>query len=149
MIFPRSVTVRREGVETPERRFWFEADPALLTLARKVAAKTTLDRCRATVCLTKQPKVVVGGAGISGPVFMDNAAFRRYAFETYRATVTDMETAAVAQVAYANRVPYIAFRSLSDLAGGQAGENQARAFYGLASDNSAAVVEAFVAALPE
>ncbi|MEH3107252.1 MAG: 5'-methylthioadenosine/S-adenosylhomocysteine nucleosidase [Sphingomonas fennica] len=149
MIFPNGVSVRRDGTEEAERRFWFEADPALLTLARGVAAKITLDRCRETLCLTKQPKVVVGGAGISGPVFMDNAAFRRYAFDTYKATVTDMETAAVGQVAYANHVPYIAFRSLSDLAGGQAGENQARAFYRLASDNSAAVVEAFVAALPE
>ena len=36
-----------------------------------------------------------------------------------------MESAAVAHVAYANRVPFIAFRSLSDLAGGGSGhENE-------------------------
>ena len=147
MIFPRSVTVRREGL-APERRFWFEADPAMLAVARAVAARITLQRCRGTLCLIDQPKVVVGGNGISGPVFMDNADFRRYAFGAFQATVTDMETAAVGQVAYANRVPYIAFRSLSDLAGGEAGGNQAMAFYRLASDNSAAVVKSFLMALP-
>jgi adenosylhomocysteine nucleosidase len=147
MIHPRSVLVRREGQEKEVRRFWFEADPGLLALARKVAATTTLAQCQEKLCLTKAPKVVVGGNGISASVFMDNSEFRTYAFAAFKAQVTDMETAAVAQVAYANRVPYIAFRSLSDLAGGGAGENQAGAFYRLASDNSAQVVTSFIAAL--
>jgi adenosylhomocysteine nucleosidase len=59
-----------------------------------------------------------------------------------------MESAAVAHVAYANKVPFIAFRSLSDLAGGGEGENEMGTFMGLASANSAAVVTAFIAALP-
>ena len=49
---------------------------------------------------------------------MRNAAFRSYTFETFGARVPDMESAAVAHVAWANRVPFIAMRSLSDLAGG-------------------------------
>lgn len=56
--------------------------------------------------------------------------------------------AAVAHVAYVNRVPFVAFRSLSDLAGGGDGENESRTFARLASDNSAAVVMAFLRALP-
>ena len=56
--------------------------------------------------------------------------------------------AAVAQVAYLNKTPFIAFRSLSDLAGGDPGQNQARTFFQIASDNSAAVVQAFLRALP-
>jgi adenosylhomocysteine nucleosidase len=146
MIHPRSVFVRREGAKE-ERRFWFDADPGLLATARKVATTMTLARCRENLCLTKQPRVVVGGNGISASVFMDNAEFRTYAHAAFQAQVTDMETAAVAQVAYANRIPYIAFRSLSDLAGGSAGENEAHAFYRLASDNSADVVTRFIAAL--
>ena len=55
-----------------------------------------------------------------------------------------MESAAVAHVAYANAVPFIAFRSLSDLAGGESGENQIRTFFQLAADNSATVVRAFL-----
>ena len=35
------------------------------------------------------------------------------------------------------------------LAGGDPGRNQANVFFGLASDNSAAVVRAFVKALPD
>jgi adenosylhomocysteine nucleosidase len=147
MIYPRSVLVRREGAERPERRFWFDADPGLLVIAKQVAATMTLARCRETLCFAKQPRVVVGGNGISGPVFMDNAEYRQYAFAAFKARATDMETAAVAQVAYSNSIPYIAFRSLSDLAGGDPGKNQAHAFYRIASDNSAEVVTRFIAAL--
>jgi adenosylhomocysteine nucleosidase len=46
-------------------------------------------------------------------------------------------------------VPFIAFRSLSDLAGGDAGPNQMVTFMALASGNSATVVRAFVAGLPD
>jgi adenosylhomocysteine nucleosidase len=148
MIYPNGVRVRRTGDETgKDRRFWFEVDPALLATARKLAPQVTLSRCSGTLCFRATPKVVVGGNGISGPVFMDNAEFRQYAFQTFQAQVTDMETAAVGQVAYANNVPYIAFRALSDLAGGDPGENQAPAFYRIASDNTAKVVVAFIGAV--
>ena len=70
--------------------------------------------------------------------------FRQYVFETFKAQVLDMESAAVAMVAYANGVPFIAFRSLSDLAGGGEGANEMRTFFQLASDNSAAVVQRFL-----
>ena len=58
-----------------------------------------------------------------------------------------METAAVAMVAHANGKPFIAFRSLSDLAGGGSGENEIRTFFELAADNSARVVIAFLKGL--
>ena len=78
---------------------------------------------------------------------MDNADFREHVFEAFDARVLDMESAAVAQVAHANGVPFIAFRSLSDLAGGGEAENEMPVFLGLAAGNSAKVVRAFVAAL--
>ncbi|WP_404338601.1 5'-methylthioadenosine/S-adenosylhomocysteine nucleosidase [Sphingomonas sp. MMS12-HWE2-04] len=148
MIFPNGVRVRRDGDDVGAvRRFWFEVDPGLLATARKLAPQVSLARCAEELCFRATPKVVVGGNGISGPVFMDNAEFRKYAFSTFQAQVTDMETAAVGQVAYANGVPYIAFRALSDLAGGDPGENQAPAFYRIASDNTAKVVVAFIGAV--
>ena len=49
-------------------------------------------------------------------------------------------------VAYSNGVPYIAFRSLSDLAGGGNGENEMGTFMAIAADNSAKVLLAFLAA---
>jgi adenosylhomocysteine nucleosidase len=147
MMFPRGVVVTRApGVM--ERKVWFSADPGMLATARAVAGKVTLKRCIAELCLTKSPRVVVGGNGVSGQSFVDNAQFRTWAYDTFGAKVLDMESAAVAQVAYVNATPFIAFRSLSDLAGGDPGKNQARTFFQLASDNSAAVVRAFIAALP-
>jgi adenosylhomocysteine nucleosidase len=90
--------------------------------------------------------VVLGGNGVSGQAFVDNAGFREYAYRTFEANVLDMETAAMAQVAYANAVPFIAFRSLSDLAGGGEGENEMGTFFKIAADNSAKVLLAFLAA---
>ena len=98
-------------------------------------------------CLREPPTVVVGGPGVSGGAFVDNAAFRGWAFETFGARVLDMESAAVAHVAYANGVPFIAVRSLSDLAGGGGGANQMEAFLGLAAGNAAAVVKALLKAM--
>ena len=148
MIFPEPVGVvsaRQDGVE---HRQWFPADPALLATAGKVAASLDLAACNAAKdCLAQPPKIVVGGNGVSGPAFVDNAAFREWVSATFDAQVLDMESAAVAHVAYANQVPFIAFRSLSDLAGGGEGANEMATFMSLAAGNSAAVVEAFLKAL--
>ncbi|PZU12032.1 MAG: phosphorylase [Sphingomonas sp.] len=149
MIFPRTIGLRRAGSDAYERRTWFDSDPAMLAVARAMPP-VTLKRCtEEKKCLKAQPRVIVGGNGISGPVYMDNAEYRDYAYRTFGAQVLDMESAAVAHVAYANAVPFIAFRSLSDLAGGDPGDNQGPTFYRLASDNSALVVTAFLKALPE
>ncbi|WP_372782270.1 5'-methylthioadenosine/S-adenosylhomocysteine nucleosidase [Phenylobacterium sp.] len=148
MIYPTTVDITHsDGAR--ERRQWFPADPALLAVAERVAGQVALKRCTGSGrCLTKAPRVVVGGNGVSGPAFVDNAALRGWAASAFQAKVLDMESAAVAQVALVNGTPFIAFRSLSDLAGGDPGANQAPVFFQLASDNSAAVVRAFVAALP-
>jgi adenosylhomocysteine nucleosidase len=144
MIFPAEVGVR-SAKEQPEKRFWFDADAGMLAGAAKIGA-IDLKRCTAEqACLPAAPRLVVGGNGVSGAAFVDNAAFRQYVFKTFNAQVLDMETAAVAMVAYANGLPFIAFRSLSDLAGGDQGGNEVRTFFQLASDNSAAVVQRFLA----
>lgn len=149
MMFPRAVTVQRAGADAPETRFWFPVDGSLLAAARVAAAEVELHHCTADdTCLQHAPRVVVGGAGVSGGAFVDNAAFREHTFDTFGARVLDMESAAVAHVAYANEVPFIAVRSLSDLAGGGEGENQMEVFLGLAAANAAAVVKALLRSLP-
>jgi adenosylhomocysteine nucleosidase len=143
MIFPNDVAVRsaRRGLE---KRFWFEADTGMLAAARRIGANG-LKRCTAAqACLDQAPRLLVGGSGVSGQAFVDNARFREYLFATFKAQLLDMESAAVAMVAYANDVPFIAFRSLSDLAGGGDGANELNTFFQLASDNSAAVVQRFL-----
>jgi adenosylhomocysteine nucleosidase len=146
MFYPRAVGVRSATHQGVEKKFWFDADPALLAIAER-AANVTLQRCDAERhCLAHEPHVVVGGNGVSGQAFVDNAALREYAFRTFQANVLDMETAATAMVAYSNGVPFIAFRSLSDLAGGGEGENEMGTFFRIAADNSARVLLAFLAA---
>jgi adenosylhomocysteine nucleosidase len=143
MVFPAEVGVRT--TKSAEKRFWFDADAGMLAAAGRIGA-IELKRCTAEqACLPGAPRLIVGGNGVSGAAFVDNAAFRQYVFKTFDASVLDMESAAVATVAYANGVPYIAFRSLSDLAGGDQGANEIRTFFQLASDNSATVVQRFLA----
>lgn len=150
MIFPYPVGIAHPGQDRPEYRTWFDADPGLISIARAVAGKAVLKSClKPDQCLTHAPKVVVGGNGVSGPAFVDNAEFRGWVYATFKASVVDNESAAVAHVAYSNHLPFIAFRSLSDLAGGGEGENTEDVLQGLASDNAAAVVVAFLDALPE
>ena len=156
-MYPRGVRVGN-AAEPPARHYTFAMDPVLLALARRVAPTIAMERCvppaptalpASELCLRKPPKVVVGGTGVSAGVFADNAKFRQYLYSAWNARVLDMESAAVAQVAYANQVPAIVFRSLSDLAGGDREKNMEDTFEHLASVNSAHVVRAFIAALPD
>jgi adenosylhomocysteine nucleosidase len=146
MMHPRPVEVRTAAHPEPVKQFWFDADPTLLAVVRRMG-DVPLETCDAQHhCLGHQPRLVLGGNGVSGQAFVDNAAFREYTFKTFQANVLDMQTAAVARVAYSNGVPYIAFRSLSDLAGGGQGENEIGTFFRIAADNSARVLLAFLAA---
>ena len=145
MMFPRSVTLARAGEAELETRFWFPADKTMLSQARRAAAGIELERCTEEgSCLPQAPKIVIGGSGVSGGAFIDNAAFRDYAFRTFGARVLDMESAAAAHVARANGVPFIAVRSLSDLAGGSEQANRLEVFFHLAADNAARVVKALL-----
>ncbi|WP_409168049.1 5'-methylthioadenosine/S-adenosylhomocysteine nucleosidase [Variovorax sp. H27-G14] len=145
MMFPRPVEVRSAARPEIARKFWFEADPKMLEVARSIR-NVELANCGAGKCLPRKPQLVVGGNGVSGQAFMDNKAYREYTYKSFQANVLDMETAAVGMVAYSNGVPYIAFRSLSDLAGGGDGENEMGTFMSIAADNSAKVMLAFLAA---
>jgi adenosylhomocysteine nucleosidase len=147
MMFPQKVAVTRKGarVDAQEQRFWFPADPGMLAAAKDVAGQVKLGKCTLlNVCLQSDPRVVTGGNGVSGPTFVDNAEYRQWVWQTFHADALDMESAAVAHVAFTNGTPFIAFRSLSDLAGGGPGQNEMLTFFQLAADNSARVVVKFL-----
>ena len=95
----------------------------------------------------RRPSVLTGGVGVSGNAFIDNREKRIWLSDTFGALITDMETAAVAQVCHVNDIPFIGFRSASDLAGGS-GSSSARAeldqFFEVAAENSAELVTAFL-----
>jgi adenosylhomocysteine nucleosidase len=148
MMMPRSIEVTRQD-GAAENRFWFPSDPGLLDAAHKAAAKIVLADCvEESKCLSRKPRIAIGGNGVSGQAFVDNAKFREYVLATFQAKVLDMESAAVAHVTFANGVPFLAVRSLSDLAGGGEGANEMMTFLGLASKNSAAVVTAILKEIP-
>jgi adenosylhomocysteine nucleosidase len=149
MMFPRRQHVMREGErdDGQRRRFWFPADPEMLAVARQVAAQIELPRCTPSGdCLDRVPVVVVGGNGLSGPSFVDNAGYREWMWRTFAADAVDMESAAVAHVAHSNWIPYVVFRSLSDLAGGSPDADRIRVFFELAATNSAEVLLGFLEA---
>jgi adenosylhomocysteine nucleosidase len=147
MMLPRGVRVG-SAHHPEEYRNDFAVDPGLFAVARSAVGGLALRNCTVTrECLDKAPKVVIGGTGVSGPAFVDNKEYREYLYTTFHAGVTDMESAAVAQVAFRNEIPFIVFRSVSDLAGGDASTNQMNTFMQLAADNSASVVTAFMRAM--
>ena len=118
MIFPDDVSVAREGEEQFRKIAAFPADPALLAAARKAAPKVPPQRKAG-----RDVAISVGGTGVAGSVFLDNAPYREWIFRVWKARCLDMESTALAQVAYANRKPILIVRGLSDLAGAQHGPN--------------------------
>lgn len=118
MIFPNEVAAVREGEADFRRIPAFPADPALLAAARR--AVTKLPALRAA---GRTVAVSVGGTGVAGPVFLDHAAYREWVFRVWQARCADMESTALAHVAWSNQVPILIVRGLSDLAGAQRGAN--------------------------
>lgn len=145
---PRGMRVATADDPSPEnRKFWYDADPELMAAAKIAAETVEFKQCiDAETCLPRTPIVVLGGNGVTGSIFQDNADFREYLFETFDAQVVEMETSAIATVAYANSIPYIGFRSLSDLAGGGGGVNEYPIFEVLAAENAAAFLREFLIA---
>lgn len=146
MMQPREVRVRRADQPDIQHKFWFEADARMLAVAESIADIPLLACNEDRECVSTRPRLVVGGNGVSGQAFVDNAEYRHYVYENFRANVLDMESAACAMVAWRSQVPFIAFRSLSDLAGGGPGENEMDTFLDIAAANSAQVLMAFLRA---
>lgn len=142
MMFPRDVSVVREG-EEPKRMPAFPADPDLLAAARRAVPKLPPQRKAGRAI-----DVSVGGTGVAGPVFLDNAKYREWVFKTWQARCVDMESTALAHVAYASRKPILIVRGLSDLAGGQKGANPIDANEAQVSEIAARVLRGVVEELP-
>ncbi|XP_057776025.1 bark storage protein A [Salvia miltiorrhiza] len=134
---------------TPEERehvFWVPVDPHYYSLAQKLEESMTLENClNATLCLTYAPKITRVARGTSASIYVDNAAYRSFIFDKFQVSPVEMESAAVALICHQQRIPFITFRALSDLAGGGTEEsNEADTFTPLAATNSVAVVVEFI-----
>ncbi len=120
MIFPDDMVATREGAEKFVRVPTFSVDPGMLAVARRAIEKMGPVKGEVT---GRTLTIDVGGTGVSGTVFLDNAAYRKHVYSVWGARCLDMETTAYAHVCYTNDVPFLAVRALSDLAGGQEGKN--------------------------
>lgn len=116
---PNDVSVIKDGLNAPVDMAYFSASSDLITVARRAALKVppweTIPGRPATIH--------VGGNGVTGSVFVDNREYRQWVRDVFNAEVTEMESAAIAQVCTVNEVDWIIIRSVSDLAGGQEGVN--------------------------
>lgn len=139
MMFPEYVTVIREGMGKFEQVGTFPADEKLLAAAKRATDDMAPLRVGDRTC-----RISYGGNGVSGTVFCDNAEYRKWVFSTFKADCLDMESTPIAQVCWQNKVPCLIVRGLSDLAGGQTGENQMEIYLKAAADHSAAVLVAIL-----
>lgn len=113
----------------------------------KATADVSLKSTANNVTLPYQPAIFAGGNGVSGPTFVDNAEYRAYVFREFGARCLDMETAAAAHIAFQNDIPFLFFRSLSDLAGADQDGNVMQVFFSVAAENAFTVTLAFIEAM--
>jgi adenosylhomocysteine nucleosidase len=122
---------------------YFNADSVFMEMAEGIE----IDSLRLDSIGDRMPRVLIGGVGVSGNSFIDQVEKRLWLSEKFGALTTDMESTAVAQVCKANGIPFIIFRSASDLAGGSGSESareEISQFFEVAADNSAQVVMSFL-----
>ncbi|KAL6328269.1 hypothetical protein AAG906_034412 [Vitis piasezkii] len=128
---------------------WAKISQRWLRLAAKLEGMELQQCVNSSNCLPQKPKLVVGLRGSTSNIFVDNAAYRDFLFQTFHVSSVDMESAAVAMTTLSNGFPVIVIRGLSDLAGGQAGQNSIRIFGPLAALNAAKVVVQFIRTLSD
>ncbi|GAB5381077.1 MAG: 5'-methylthioadenosine/S-adenosylhomocysteine nucleosidase [Aliiglaciecola sp.] len=128
-IHPNEVSVIKQGWQYRKKIPYFSATPELVALSHKALAKIP----PITLPSGKEIKVEIGGNGVTGSVFLDNADYRLWLHQVFNAQVTEMESAAVGQVCFVNNIDWVVIRSVSDLAGGQKGKNEENVFDAIAS----------------
>ncbi|RWR77876.1 bark storage protein A [Cinnamomum micranthum f. kanehirae] len=134
--------------ETRQHAFWVPVDKHYFSIARKLEGMKLEGCINSTTCLPRKPVVTRVRRGSSANIFVDNAAYRNFLNSKFNVTPIDMESSAVALVCLQNKTPFIAFRALSDLAGGGSSlSNEASIFSTLAAQNAVLVVVKFISLL--
>src|SRR5690606_21528441 len=81
MMRTRPVKVVSAAQPEVHKKFWFDVDPAMLAVAEGLK-DIALQSCDAgNQCLQREPRLVVGGNGVSGAAFVDNAEYRKHVFQ--------------------------------------------------------------------
>ncbi|GMN52806.1 hypothetical protein TIFTF001_021952 [Ficus carica] len=125
---------------------WAQVNQDWLHVASKLEGIKLQQCVNSSLCLEKKPKLVVGLRGSTSDIFVDNAAYRDFLFNTFNVSSSDMESSAVTSLS--NGFPVIVIRGLSDVAGKQEGQNAINTFGSLAALNTASSVLHFLKQLP-
>ncbi|VVB07788.1 unnamed protein product [Arabis nemorensis] len=134
---------------SPQKVFWINTNQEWLHLAAGLE-RIELKQCvNSSLCLPKKPKLVVGLKAATANIFVDNAAYRKFLYNTFGVSSSDMESSSVAMTCVSNGCPIIVIRGLSDLAGAQKGDNAINKFGSLAATNAAKAVLEFIKKLPQ
>ena len=92
------------GVIPQMEKSCFEADEALITLAKNACEKVNTDI------------QVFTGRVVSGDQFISKDEVKQDLIDTFQGLCTEMEGAAMAQVAWLNKIPFVVIRAISDKA---------------------------------
>lgn len=104
------------------------------------AADSELIASAEQACQELFPERYTRGVVLSGDQFIASREKVRELYETFNGACTEMEGAAVAQTCYANGIPFVIIRSMSDKADGSAHVNFAE-FTVTASTHSVQIIE--------
>ncbi|MBB5141643.1 5'-methylthioadenosine/adenosylhomocysteine nucleosidase [Borreliella afzelii] len=110
----------------PEHPKKFKANTALIRKVSKIKIKNTTSYL---------------GLIITGDQFIDHQNFQEIPEEFENAIAIDMESAAMAQVAYNFKIPFIIIRGISDIVNNENNYDDYKKFLKKASSNSAKIVE--------
>ena len=123
---------------------FFTCDSGLVQTARNVGKQVAFSK------INDHDKgrlpAVVAGIIVTGDVFVASTPATQRFHRQLNAEATEMEGAAVGQVCWQQKIPFLVIRSLSDNASSNAAA-EVKAFYQVAANNSAILVMALVAAL--
>ncbi|GAB4858170.1 hypothetical protein Ancab_009567 [Ancistrocladus abbreviatus] len=104
-----------------EKLFWLPIDPHWFNISAQLREMQLQQCINETYCLPQAPKVAFGLKASTADVFLDNEAYRTFLYSEFNISTVDEESAAVVMAALSNGVPCIAFRGISDMAGGVGG----------------------------
>ena len=107
------IVLSTDAVQHDMDTFAFQADEKLLELAMECNKRVNPDI------------QAFKGRVVSGDQFISDKDKKKWLIETFGASCTEMEGAAIAQAAYLNGIPYLVIRAISDKADDSAGMDYA------------------------
>jgi adenosylhomocysteine nucleosidase len=123
---------------------FFTCDPGLVQTARSVSKQVAFEKINDRN--GGRLPTIVAGIIVTGDVFVASLPATQKFHRQLGAEATEMEGAAIGQICWQQRVPFLVIRSLSDNASSNAA-SEVRTFYQVAANNSASLVMALAAAL--